>query len=101
MKSKSWRKLASKLLNRFGPSQLVHTETTGQFKEGDLITLSDLGRKVFGDATIGMVLRGPYEAYSFSYDITPFTFVAYDVYLNGSRYRDFSESYLAPLKEKI
>jgi len=76
----------------------VHTETTGEFKEGDLVTLSDLGKKVFGDASIGLIIRGPYEAYSFSYDITPYTFAAYDVYFNGRRYRDFSESYLAPIK---
>lgn len=76
---------------------MVHTEISGTFKEGDLVSLSDLGKKIFGDTKIGMIVRGPYMADSFAYDITPIRFVAYDVYLEGNLYNDFSESYLKPV----
>lgn len=79
---------------------MVHTESTGKYKAGDLVRLSTLGKRVFGNLDIVLIIRGPYVAHSFSYDITPFDFVAYDVYLGDNIYRDFSESYMTDIGAK-
>lgn len=99
MKSRKSPWLVSRLQNIFGRSQLVHTKASNTYEPGDLVTLSELGERVFGAGQIGIVLRGPYTCSSFTYDITPLEFPAYDVFLGGNLYKDFAEAYLEPIKE--
>jgi len=84
----------------FGQSQLVRIEKSEDFNEGQLVKLSPLGESIFGEGSVLMIIRGPYTATSFTYDITPLEYKAYDVYFNGNRYHDFAQDYLMAIDEE-